>query len=43
MGTLAAIGESEDFGTSPFFGQLLRQANCLPVYHNNGYAGDKGQ
>ena len=25
------------------FGQLFGQANCLPVYDNNGYAGDKGQ
>src|SRR5208282_4439336 len=24
-------GRNEDFGTSPFFGQLFRQA-CLPVY-----------
>ena len=43
MGTLAAIGGSGDFGTSPFFGQLFAQANCLAVYQNNGYAGDKGQ
>jgi hypothetical protein len=29
------MGRNEDFGTSPFFGQLFRQA-CLPVYAKMG-------
>jgi len=40
MGTLAANGRNEDFGTSPFFGQLFRQA-CLPVYVKMGAPGIK--
>jgi len=33
-------GRNEDFGTSPFFGQLFRQA-CLPVYVKMGAPGIK--
>ena len=43
MGTGAANYKSEDFGTSPFFGQLFGQIKCLPVHYNNGHAGDKEQ
>jgi hypothetical protein len=42
MGTLAANGRNEDFGTSPFFGQLFRQVSVYP-YILNGRAGDKEQ
>jgi hypothetical protein len=33
IGTMAANWKNEDFGRSPFFGQLFRQSQCLPVYH----------
>ena len=32
IGTMAANWKNEDFGTSPFFGQLFRQSQYLPVY-----------
>jgi hypothetical protein len=43
IGTRLPIERNENFGTSPFFGQLFGQSRCPRLHHHNGHAGHKEQ